>query len=176
MYVYIQFLFRFQIDTINKSKCASINITITACADMHMHAHTCPIHSPKYMVYFGLCCFLLASPCPSLSPPKKRQIMAPKKVSNRFLFAIHAVLICSAYFLRVRGHGNENWNGDGDGSCASYICTSMTFNAFLPFLFYVYPALSFFYFCSVICTCYRFLRAIAAVCFMSRQRARECPN
>lgn len=143
MYVYIQFLFRFQIDTINKSKCASINITITACADMHMHVHTCPIHSPKYMVYFGLRCFLLASPCLSLSPPKKRQIMAPKKVSNRFLFAIHAVLICSAYFLRVIGHGNENGNGNGDGSCASYICTSMTFNAFLPFLFYAYPAFLF---------------------------------
>lgn len=118
MYVYIQFLFRFQIDTINKSKCASINITITACADMHMHAHTCPIHSPKYMVYFGLRCFLLASPCLS---PKKRQIMAPKKVSNRFLFAIHAVLICSAYFLRVRGHGNENGNGNGDGVCLVYM-------------------------------------------------------
>lgn len=140
-----------------------------------MRIHVPYTHQNIWYILAYVVSFLLAPA--SRSPPKKRQIMAPKKVSNRFLFAIHAVLICSAYFLRVIGHGNENGNGNGDGSCASYICTSMTFNAFLPFLFYAYPAFSFFIFLFlVICTCYRFLRAIAAVCFMSRQRERECPN
>lgn len=105
------------------------------------HAHACTYMFRTVAKYIFWPMLFLSRRCHA---PKQRQIMASKKVSNRFLFTIHAVLICSAFFLRVRGHGDENGNGDGYGRvpCAY---ASMTFNVFLLFLFYAYPAFSVFF-------------------------------